>query len=70
MVRRMCGIKVKDTVLSKELRLGLGDIISVLWQNSLHWYGHVLRKEDNDLMKKCMEYEVEGVRLRGRPERT
>jgi len=33
-------------------------------------YGHVLRKEDNDWVKKCMEYEVEGPRPRGRPKRT
>ena len=36
----------------------------------LRWYGHVLRKEDNDWVKKCMEYEVEGARPRGRPEKT
>jgi len=30
----------------------------------------VLRKEDNDWVKKCMEYEVEGPRLKGRPKRT
>jgi len=30
----------------------------------------VLRKEDNDWVKKCMEYEVEGARPRGRPKRT
>jgi len=29
----------------------------------------VLRKDD-DLVKKCMEYEVEGLRPRGRPKRT
>jgi len=34
------------------------------------WYGHVLRKEDNDWVKKCIEYEVEGPRPRGRPKRT
>jgi len=28
----------------------------------LRWYGHVLQKEDNDWVKKCMEYEVEGAR--------
>jgi len=32
----------------------------------LRWYGHVLRKEDTDWVKKCMEYEVEGSRPRGR----
>jgi len=50
MVRWMCGIKLQDRVLSKGLRerLGLDDMISVLQQNRLRWYGHVLRKEDND----------------------
>jgi len=27
----------------------------------LQWYGHVLQKKDNDWVKKCMEYEVEGA---------
>jgi len=27
----------------------------------------VLQNEDNDWVKKCMEYEVEGARPRGRP---
>jgi len=44
--------------------------ILILQQNRLRWYGHVLRKEDTDWVKKCMEYEVEGSRLRGRPKRT
>jgi len=34
------------------------------------WYRHVLRKEDTDWMKKCMEYEVEDSRPRGRPKRS
>jgi len=50
--------------------LGLDDIISVLQQNRLRWYGHVLRKEDNDWVKKCMEYEVEGARPSGGPKKT
>jgi len=28
------------------------------------------RKKNNDWVKKCMEYEVEGFRPRGRPKRT
>jgi len=51
-------------------RLGLDDIISVLQQNRLQWYGHVMRKEDGDWMKKCVDYEVEGARPRGRPKKT
>jgi len=30
----------------------------------------VLRKDDDDWVKKCMEYKVEGPRPRGRPKRT
>jgi len=30
----------------------------------------MLRKEDHDWVKKCMEYEVEGDRPRGRPKKT
>jgi len=72
MVRWVCNVKVKDKVPSKELRerLGIHYIILVLQQNRLRWYGHVLRKEDTDWGKKCMEHEVEGSRPRGRPKRT
>ena len=58
----MCGVKLKDRLPSKELRarLGIVDIALVLQQNRLCWYGHVLRKDDDDWVKKCMEYEVEG----------
>jgi len=44
MVRWMCGVKLQDRIPSKALRerLGLDDIISVLQQNRLQWYGHVL----------------------------
>jgi len=50
MVRWMCGVKLQDRVPSKGLRdrLGIDDIILVLQQNWLQWYGHVLQKEDND----------------------
>ena len=62
MVRWMCGVKLKDRLPSKELRerLGIDDIALVLQQNRIRWYGHVLRKDDDDWVKKCMEYEVEG----------
>ena len=61
MVRWMCGVKLKDRLPSKELRdrLGVDDIALVLQQNRLRWYSHVLRKDDDDWVKKCMEHEVE-----------
>jgi len=72
MVRWMCGVKVNGRVPSKELRerLGLDYTVSVLQQNRLRWYEHVLSREDNDWVKKCMEYEVEGARPKGRPKKS
>jgi len=68
----MCGVKLKDRLPSKELRerLGVDDIALVLQQNRLRWYGHMLQKDDDDWVKKWMEYEVEGSRPRGRPKKT
>ena len=50
MVRWMCDVKVKVRVPRKELRerLGIDDVILVLQQNRLRWYGHMLRKEETD----------------------
>jgi len=50
MVRWMYNVKVKDRVSTKELRerLRIDDIILILQQNRLQWYGHVLQKEDTD----------------------
>jgi len=46
-VRWMCDMKLQDRIRLRE-RLGLDDIILVLQQNGLRWYGHVLRKDDNE----------------------
>ena len=60
MVLWMDGIQLNDRFSCRELRerLGIDDIALILQQKRLRWYGHVLRKEDDDWVKKCMEYEV------------
>jgi len=62
MVRWMCNVKTKDRVPNKELRerLGTDDIILILQQNRLRLNGHVLRKEDTDWVKICIE-EMYGI---------
>ena len=35
----------------------------------MRWFGHVERKDDNDWVKRCIMWEVEGIRQRGRPKR-
>ena len=41
---------LKDRLPNKMLkeRLGIDDIALVLQQNRLRWYGHALRKDDDD----------------------
>ena len=47
MVRWMCGVKLQDRIPGKRLRerLGLDDIISVLQQYRLRWYGMYCEKK-------------------------
>ena len=30
--------------------------------NSAHWYGHVLRREDDHVLRRALDFEVEGQR--------
>ena len=46
------------------------DVITVLQCNRLRWYGQVLRKDDSEWVKKCMDFVVEVVRPLCRPKRT
>jgi len=55
MIRWMC-----NRFTCSELRqtLGIGDIITVIQRHRLRWYGHVLRKNENEGVKKCTDFEV------------
>ena len=54
-VRRLVGVEVITTVIRS---------------GRLRWYGHMMRKSDENWVKKCMDFRVEGIRLVGRPRRT
>ena len=63
----MCGVSMKDIRTSESLRKFVGEpITTVIRSGRLRWYGHVIRKSDEDWVKKCMEYRVEGRRPVGR----
>ena len=61
MIRWMCGISIKDKRTNEELRslVGVQPITTGIRSGRLRWYGHVMRKHDDDWVKKCMEYRVE-----------
>jgi len=70
MVRWMCGVKLQNRVPSKgsRVRLRLDDIILVLCKTGCDGMGMCCK--DNDWVNKCVGYEVEGARPRGRPKKT
>ena len=37
--------------------------------NSDRWHGHVLRREDGHVLRRPLDIEVEGQKMKGRPER-
>ena len=65
MVRSMCGVKLVDRKDTEELIEMLG-----LKKTLNKRYGHVIRREDNNILKKAMMMEVNGQRKRGRPKMT
>ena len=72
MVRRMCGVSLKDRKRSDELlnRLGSECVENKIQRGRLRWFGHVERKEENNWVKKCTRMNVIGVVDRGAPRKT
>ena len=57
----MCGVQLRDRKISEDLVLCLNETINQLTMiNSVHWYGHVLRREDGHVSKIALNFEVEG----------
>ena len=48
----------------------MGPVSLMIKKSRLRWFGHVERKDDNDYVKRCITWEVEGIRQRGRPKKT
>ena len=38
--------------------------------NSVCWYGHVLRREDGHVLRRALDFEIDGQRKKGRLKRT
>ena len=70
MVRAMCGVKLMDKKKINELMemLGLeGTVDQLAKANAVQWYGHVLRRDDDHVLRKALNFEVMCPRKRGRP---
>ena len=72
MPKRICGGTLKERISSEELRqrLDVECVMDVIRRGRLRRYGHVMRKQDEDWVKKCISMEVDGKKPRGRPKLT
>ena len=69
MLRKMLGVTLRDKIRNEEVRRRttvMTSVVTVVEQNKLCWYGHVLRKEKEDVVKQAWEEPVRGKRSRGR----
>ena len=68
----MSGQKVVDRKTTEEQMdmLGLKETIDRLARaNGVRWYGHVLRRDDDSILRVALNLEVSGKRKRGRPKK-
>ena len=64
-VRAMCGAKLMEKKRSGDLMemLGLKEmVVKMAKANRVRWYGHVLRRDDGHVLRKALEFKVEGKR--------
>jgi len=50
--------------------IGLESVSLMIKKSRLRWFGHVERRDDNDSVKRCIMWEVEGIKQRGYPKKT
>ena len=60
MVRAMCGVQLIDRKRSTDLMFMLGLIETMDYlatANIVHWYGHVLSREDGHVLRRALDFE-------------
>ena len=71
MVRAICEVQLNDTRIAKHLLLNLNEIIDQLaMADSVSWNGHVLRIENGRVLRRALDFEVEGQMKKGRSKST
>ena len=73
MARNMCAVKLMDKKSTKDIMqmLDMNETMDQLAKaNSVSWYGHVLRKDKNNFLRRTLYVIVKGTRKTGRPKKT
>ena len=73
MMRAMCGVKIIAKRNSQELMslLGLKNTLDGLARASeVRCYGHFLRRDNDDVLRRALDFKMTGRKGRGRPNMT
>ncbi len=72
MLRYLMAIKWQDGISNEEVvrRNGLEGLEELLHKTRLRWFGHVRRREEEHILRRALNFEVEGRRPPGGPRKT
>ena len=68
----MSRVRWQDRITNEEVkrRCGVENLEHRLRKMRLRWFGHVKRRDENSILRRTIELEVEGRRPVGRPKKT
>ena len=72
MLRGILGVSRQDHMRNEEIRrkLHVSPIDEVMRGGRLRWFGHVQRRDANNVTRRVMELAIPATRRRGRPKKT
>ena len=72
MLRGILGVSIREHMRNEDIRriLHITPIDEVMRSGRLRWFGHVQRRDANNVTYRVMELAMPGARRRGRPKKT
>ena len=69
MLRWMCGVTRKDKIRNEHIRgtTRVAQASKKITERRLNWYGHVMRRDGEHILRKVLTADIPGKRKIGRP---
>ena len=64
----MLGVTLKDKLRNEEVRRRTTvttSVVTIVERSKLRWYGHLLRKDEEEIVRQVWEEPIKGKRSRG-----
>ena len=69
MLRWICGVTRKDKIRNEHIRgtTRVAQASKKITERRFNWYGHVMRRDGEHILRKVLRADIPGKRKRGRP---